>query len=88
MKNLGIGISTSVGIGGDPINGSSFKDIIEKFETDDETDAISLVLGFLVVWDTDIWKFLFWERSFTNVVLPAPDGDDKITIIPSFFLDI
>ena len=32
LKNLGIGISTSVGIGGDPINGSSFKDIIEKFE--------------------------------------------------------
>ena len=25
MKNLGIGISTSVGIGGDPINGSSFR---------------------------------------------------------------
>ena len=27
MKALGIGISTSVGIGGDPINGSSFKDL-------------------------------------------------------------
>ena len=43
MKNLGIGISTSVGIGGDPINGSSFRDIIEKFETDDETDAILMI---------------------------------------------
>ena len=32
LKNLNIGVSTSVGIGGDPINGSSFKDIIEKFE--------------------------------------------------------
>jgi len=29
MKNLNIGISTSVGIGGDPINGCSFKDILE-----------------------------------------------------------
>ncbi|RWB63973.1 succinate--CoA ligase subunit alpha, partial [Mesorhizobium sp.] len=28
MKALGIGVSTSVGIGGDPINGSSFKDIL------------------------------------------------------------
>jgi len=28
------------------------------------------------------------DRSLTSVVLPAPDGDDKITIIPSFFLDI
>ena len=43
MKNLDIGISTSVGIGGDPINGSSFRDIIEKFETDDETDAILMI---------------------------------------------
>ena len=43
MKSLGIGISTSVGIGGDPINGSSFRDIIEKFETDDETDAILMI---------------------------------------------
>ena len=33
----------SVGIGGDPINGSSFRDIIEKFETDDETDAILMI---------------------------------------------
>ena len=43
MKNLNIGISTSVGIGGDPINGSSFRDIIEKFETDNETDAILMI---------------------------------------------
>ena len=50
--------------------------------------AISLSLGFLVVCEIEIWKFLFLERSFTNVVLPAPDGDDKITIIPSFFMDI
>ena len=43
MKNLGIGISTSVGIGGDPINGSSFKDILEKFEKDEETDAVLMI---------------------------------------------
>ena len=43
LKNLNIGVSTSVGIGGDPINGSSFKDIIEKFETDDETDVILMI---------------------------------------------
>ncbi len=36
MKELGIGISTSVGIGGDPINGSSFRDILELFEKDPE----------------------------------------------------
>ena len=43
LKNLNIGVSTSVGIGGDPINGSSFRDIIEKFETDDETDAVLMI---------------------------------------------
>ncbi len=43
LKNLNIGVSTSVGIGGDPINGSSFRDIIKKFETDDETDAILMI---------------------------------------------
>ena len=43
LKNLNIGISTSVGIGGDPINGSSFKDIIEKFEQDDETEAVLMI---------------------------------------------
>jgi malate-CoA ligase subunit alpha len=43
MKELGIGISTSVGIGGDPINGSSFKDALEQFELDDETDAVLMI---------------------------------------------
>ena len=43
LKNLGIGVSTSVGIGGDPINGSSFRDIIEKFETDNETDVVLMI---------------------------------------------
>jgi len=43
MKNINIGVSTSVGIGGDPINGSSFKDILTKFEQDDQTKAILMI---------------------------------------------
>ena len=43
LKNLNIGVSTSVGIGGDPINGSSFRDVIEKFEEDNETDAVLMI---------------------------------------------
>jgi len=43
MKALGIGVSTSVGIGGDPINGSSFKDILELFEADPGTDAVMMI---------------------------------------------
>jgi succinyl-CoA synthetase alpha subunit len=43
MKDLGIGISTSVGIGGDPINGSSFRDILELFENDPDTHAVMMI---------------------------------------------
>ncbi len=43
LKALGLGISTSVGIGGDPINGSSFLDHLALFETDPDTDAVLMI---------------------------------------------
>ena len=43
MKAVGIGISTSVGIGGDPINGSSFLDHLVLFERDPETAAVMMI---------------------------------------------
>lgn len=43
LKEHGIGVSTSVGIGGDPINGSSFRDILEHFEQDPETHVICMI---------------------------------------------
>ena len=43
MKDLGIGVSTSVGIGGDPVNGSSFRDHLELFENDPDTDAVVMI---------------------------------------------
>ncbi|MFT4743292.1 MAG: succinyl-CoA synthetase alpha subunit [Yoonia sp.] len=43
LKERGIGVSTSVGIGGDPINGSSFRDILERFENDPETHVIAMI---------------------------------------------
>lgn len=43
LSELGIGQSTSVGIGGDPIIGSTFIDILELFEEDKDTDAIILI---------------------------------------------
>ena len=43
MKALGIGVSSSIGIGGDPINGSSFKDMLELFEKDPGTDAVLMI---------------------------------------------
>ena len=43
MSDAGIGQSTCVGIGGDPINGSSFIDILELFSRDPETEALVLI---------------------------------------------
>jgi malate-CoA ligase subunit alpha len=43
LKELGLGISTSVGIGGDPINGSSFLDHLVLFDKDPETKAVLLI---------------------------------------------
>jgi succinyl-CoA synthetase alpha subunit len=43
IAQRGLGNSTIVGIGGDPIVGSSFIDILEKFETDPETEYVVMV---------------------------------------------
>ena len=43
MKALGIGVTTSVGIGGGPINGSSFLDHLMLFEEDPETRAVVMI---------------------------------------------
>jgi malate-CoA ligase subunit alpha len=43
MKALGIGVTTSVGIGGDPINGSSFLDHLVLFEKDPDTRAVIMI---------------------------------------------
>ncbi|MGR3616774.1 MAG: succinate--CoA ligase subunit alpha [Paracoccaceae bacterium] len=43
LKERGIGVSTSVGIGGDPINGSSFRDILQRFEDDEDTEIIAMI---------------------------------------------
>ncbi len=43
LTQLGLGNSTIVGIGGDPVVGSSFIDILERFEADPETEYVVLV---------------------------------------------
>lgn len=43
LKAEGIGVSTSVGIGGDPINGSSFKDHLAAFEKDSQTRVVVMI---------------------------------------------
>jgi succinyl-CoA synthetase alpha subunit len=43
LTRAGIGQSTCVGIGGDPINGTSFIDVLEAFEKDPKTKAIAMM---------------------------------------------
>ena len=43
LTQRGLGNSTIVGIGGDPVVGSSFTDVLARFEADDETELVVLV---------------------------------------------
>jgi succinyl-CoA synthetase alpha subunit len=43
LKQMGIGVTTCVGIGGDPVPGTTFVDCLEAFEADPDTKAIMLI---------------------------------------------
>jgi succinyl-CoA synthetase alpha subunit len=57
MTALGMGQSTSVGIGGDPINGANFVDVLSAFNDDPDTDAVVLIgeIGGSQEVDAAIW---------------------------------
>jgi succinyl-CoA synthetase alpha subunit len=43
LTQRGIGQTTCIGIGGDPVNGTSFIDVLQMFEDDPETESIVLI---------------------------------------------
>ncbi len=78
MKALGIGVSTSVGIGGDPINGSAHWVILEKFERDPETKVVVMIGE--IGGPQEVDAGLFAKENMTKPViayiagLTAPEG--------------
>ncbi len=43
LSSLGLGQSTCVGLGGDPVNGTSFIDVLEMFQNDPQTEAVIMM---------------------------------------------
>ena len=43
LSKVGLGQSTCIGIGGDPVNGTNFIDVLKAFQEDDETTAVVMV---------------------------------------------
>lgn len=78
MKALGIGVSTSVGIGGDPINGSSFLDHLALFEKDVDTKAVIMIgeIGGPQEADASAWIKANMSKPVVGYVagLTAPKG--------------
>jgi len=78
LKAIGVGVSTSVGIGGDPINGSSFRDHLALFEEDSDTKAVVMIGEIGGPQEADAAKF-YKDNMKTPVIgyiagLTAPKG--------------
>jgi succinyl-CoA synthetase alpha subunit len=67
LTQLGLGNSTIVGIGGDPVVGSSFVDILERFEADPETELVVMVGE--IGGDEEEKAALFIQERMTKPVL-------------------
>lgn len=78
MTGLGLGQSTSVGIGGDPVNGCDFITVLRAFEGDPETDAIVMIgeIGGPQEVDAAAWAKENMKKPIVSFVagISAPPG--------------
>ena len=78
LTNLELGQSTGVGIGGDPLNGTSFIDVLEAFAADDATDAVVMIgeIGGTAEEEAAAWIASNYDRPVVGFIAgrTAPPG--------------
>jgi succinyl-CoA synthetase alpha subunit len=67
LTALGLGQSTAVGIGGDPVNGTDFVDCLSRFEADPETEAMVLIGE--IGGTGEEWAARYIEKNVTKPVV-------------------
>ena len=78
MTKLGLGQSTCVGIGGDPVNGTDFRTVLQAFETDDDTDVVVMIgeIGGRQEVDAAAWAAQYMSKPMVAFIagVSAPRG--------------
>ena len=78
MTKLGLGQSTCVGIGGDPVNGTDFRTVMQAFESDDDTDVVVMIgeIGGQQEVDAARWAAQYMSKPVVAFVagVSAPRG--------------
>jgi len=78
MTKLGLGQSTCVGIGGDPVNGTDFRTVMQAFEGDDDTDVVVMIgeIGGQQEVDAARWATQYMSKPVVAFVagVSAPRG--------------